>query len=154
MTVIATETLIEIVERGAQLRHRGARQSVIFGTLETSETSHHVISMLAAPVGTHEMGRLQRGPLTQILPTLAPGLRIVAAELGEDEVAETLADVADHSIMMIETDTMIPGIAHWTARTDHAVGRPYGAIETCGTNENSIGEIAMSAGSPENTTPT
>jgi hypothetical protein len=112
VTVIATETLIETEERGAQLRHRGARQSVISGILETNETFHHVISMLVEHVGTHGMGHLRQGPPSQILPIWEPGPRIVAVELDEDEVVETLADGADHSIMTIETDTMIPGIAH------------------------------------------
>lgn len=112
MIVTATETLIETEESGVQPRHRGARQFVISGTLETNETSRHVISMLVEHVGTHGTGHLQQVPLSQILPIWEPGLRIVAVGLGEDEVAEILADGADHSIMMIETDTMIPGIAH------------------------------------------
>lgn len=58
------------------------------------------------------MGHLRQGPPSQILPIWEPGPRIVAVELDEDEVVETLADGADHSIMTIETDTMIPGIAH------------------------------------------
>lgn len=67
MTVTVTATLIETGERGAQLHHRGARQSVISGIPETKETSHHVTSMLVEHVVTLEMGRLQQGPRSQIL---------------------------------------------------------------------------------------
>lgn len=112
MTAIATETLIETEEKGAQLHHRGARRFVTSGTLETKGTSHHVILMLVEHAGTRGMGRLRQVPRSQIPPIWAPGLRIVAVELDGDEVAETLADGADPSIMTTGTDTMTPGIAH------------------------------------------
>lgn len=99
-------------ERGAQLHHHGAHQFVTSGTLEIKEISRHVISMLvehAVILGTDHLQQVLR---SQILPFWALALRIVAVELGEGEVVEILADEADPSITTIETDIMIPGIAH------------------------------------------
>lgn len=103
----------------------------------------------AATPGTDHLQQGLRSPIPQ---SLAQAHHTEAVELCEVEVAGTLEEEADRSIMMIETDTMTPGIAHLTVHTDHAADHQCDETETCGTNENLIGETAMTADFPGNMT--
>lgn len=111
MTVTAIETLTVTGERDARLHRHDARPSAISGTLETRETSHHVISMLDEHAVILAMDPLRQASPSQILLFWALALLTAAVELGEDEVVEILGDAPGPSTTTIATDIMIPEIA-------------------------------------------
>lgn len=152
MTEIVTEILIAIEEIDVQLHRRDGRQSGTSVILATKEIFLHVISMSAALAATLETDHLQQGQRSQTLPFLAPVHHIVAAGLGEAEVAETLEGEEGLFTVMTGTGITIQETGRQIARTGRAADRPYGGIVIFETSEILTGEIVTTAGFQGSTT--